>query len=44
MKMITPQPQTSGHSKGGRKKEVYSNPGLSKEGRKFSDTQPNFTP
>ena len=44
MKMITPQPKSLGHSKGGHKREVYSNPGLPKEGRKFSDTQPNLTP
>ena len=28
----------------GHKREVYSNPGLPKEGRKVSDTQPNLTP
>ena len=44
MKMITPQPKPLGCSKGGHKKKVYSNPGLPKEGRKISDTQPNLTP
>ena len=29
---------------GGHKREVYSYPGLPKEGRKVSDTQPNLTP
>ena len=44
VKMITPQPQPLGHSKGGHKRKVYSNPGLPKEGRKISDTQPNLMP
>ena len=44
MKMITPQHKISGCSKGGHKREVYSNPGLPKEGRKVSDTQPKLTP
>ena len=44
MKMITPQPKTLGRSKGGHKRKVYSNPGLPKEGRKISDTQPNLMP
>ena len=35
MKMITPQPKPLGHSKGGHKRKVYSNPGLPKEGRKI---------
>ena len=39
---ITPQPKTSGHSKGGHKRELYSNSSLPKEGRKISDTQPNL--
>ena len=43
MKMITPQPKTSGMSKGDHKKEVYSNSGLPKKGKKVSDTQPNLT-
>ena len=44
MKMIPPQPKPLGCSKDGHKREVYSNPGLPKEGRKVSDTQPNLTP
>ena len=44
MKMITPQPKNSGTQKGSHKRKVYSNPGLPKEGRKISDTQPNLTP
>ena len=44
MKMITPQPKTSGHSKGGHKREGHSNPGLLTEGGKVSDTQPNLIP
>ena len=31
-------------AKGSHKKEVDSIPGLPKEGRKVSDTQPNLTP
>ena len=31
-------------SKGGPKREVYSNTGLSQETRKFSNTHPNLTP
>ena len=31
-------------AKSSHKREVYSNPGLPKEGRKVSDTQHNFTP
>ena len=42
--MITPQPKTSGRSKGGHKRKVYSNPGFAKEGRKISHTQPNLMP
>ena len=42
MKMITPQRKPLGCSKGGHKRKVYSNPGLPKEGRKISDTQPNL--
>ena len=34
MKMIPPQPKPLGCSKDGHKREVYSNPGLPKEGRK----------
>ena len=33
-----------GRSKGGHKMEVYSNPGLPKEGRKVTDTHSNLTP
>ena len=44
MQMITPQPQTSGVQQGSHRREVYSNPGLPKEGRKISDIQPNLTP
>ena len=44
MKMITPQPKTSGTQQGSHKRKVYSNPGLPKEERKDSDTQPNLTP
>ena len=44
IKMITPQPKTSGMHKGGHRREDYSNPGLPKEGRKISNTQPNLTP
>ena len=35
MKMITPQPKTSGAQQGGHKRKVYSNPGLPKEGGKI---------
>ena len=42
MKMITPQPKTSGMKEVGHQRGVYSNPGLPKEGRKVSDTQPNL--
>ena len=35
MKMITPQPQTSGTQEGSHKRKVYSNPVLPKEGRKI---------
>ena len=40
--MITPQPKTLGCSKSGHKRNLYSNPGLPKEGRKISDSQPNL--
>ena len=43
MKMITPQPKTLGHSTGSHEGKVYSNPGLPKERRNSSDTQPNLT-
>ena len=42
MKMKTPQRKPLGCSKGSHKRKVYSNPGLPKEGRKISDTQPNL--
>ena len=35
--------QKLGRSKDGHKRKLYSNPGLPKEGRKISDTQPNLT-
>ena len=38
MKMIIPQPQTSGTQQSGHKSKEYSNLGLPKEGRKVSDT------
>ena len=44
MKMKTPQRKPLGCNKGGHKRKVYSNPGLPKEGRKISDTQPNLMP
>ena len=44
MKMITPQPQTSGTQEGSHKRKVYSNSGLPKEGRKISYTEPNLMP
>ena len=31
-------------NKGGYQRELYSNPGLPKKGRKVSNTQPNLTP
>ena len=44
MKWKHDSPKPLGCSKDGHKREVYSNPGLPKEGRKVSDTQPNLTP
>ena len=44
MKMITPKPKTSGMQQNSHKRKVYSNPGLPKEGRQISDTQPNLMP
>ena len=44
MKMIAPQPKTSGTQQRQPKRKVSSNPGLPKEGRNISDTQPNLMP
>ena len=43
MKMTAPQPKTCGvQQRRSQEESIY--PGLPKEGRKVSDTQPNLTP
>ena len=44
MKMKHENPKSLGGSKGDHKKELHSNPGLPKEGRKVSNMQPNLIP
>ena len=43
MKMKTWPPKSFGCTKGGHKREVYSNTGLPQEVRTVSSTQPNLT-
>ena len=44
MKVKTQQSKTSVMQKGDQKGDAYGNPGLPKDGRKVSNTQPKLTP
>ena len=44
MKMETPPPKSTGHSKSSSKITIYSNTGLPQESRKISKKQSKLTP